>query len=252
VSELRRHLALAPAAFLEGALDNPALTIDEMHLLLRNRHATPAVLARVGRDPRWIRRREVRRGLVLHPATPLSVSRNLVPHLSWSDLAEACGNPRLAPVLRRRAEDVLRSRLEEITLGERVALAHRASRGLIATLVEDGESRVLEGLLGNARLVESDVVRIAGSSAATAALLAALAVHPEWGKRRKVRLAVLRNPRTPVPAALSLLRRLHARDLRPLADAPGFPRIVRVGAERELSRSEPTESAGKLESGQDD
>jgi hypothetical protein len=239
VEQLRQQLSSAPLPYLEGALENPALGEEEMVLLLRNLRAGPALLQRIGRDHRWTRSYEIKKGLVQHPRTPQGVSSNLLPHLYWRELVEVSGNLRAPPVVRRHAEALIEMRLEEMSLGERVALARRASRGLVGRLIEMGEARVMQGLLGNPRLVERDAIRVASSGRVSAGLLSHLARHPKWGPRREVRLALLRNARTPVPAALGLLGMLSRRDLRRLAGDENVPRIVRVGAERRLGSERP-------------
>jgi hypothetical protein len=52
-----------------------------------------------------------------------------------------------------------------------------------------------------------------------------------------VRLALLSNPRTPVPVALQLVEKLSLRDLRQLIKDDKVPTIVRVGADRRLDRA---------------
>jgi len=231
---LRVRLASAPAEFLRGALANPSLGDEELVLLLRNRAAEPETLRRIGGDRRRTVNHVVRRLLCVHPSTPLVVARNLLPFLSWSDLAEVTRTPSSHAVLRQQAEKLLRARLGELNSGERVALARRATRGLIADLLASDDDRVLRGLLHNGRLIERDAVRIAERSTTGAALLEHLVTASTWGTRRAVRLAVLENPRTPIAVALGLLRRLDPRDLRRVATSSRVPRVVRVGAGRRL------------------
>jgi hypothetical protein len=232
--QLRALLAGAPPAFVAEALDNPALVPDHVVLLLRNRGATPGTLSKVARRPEWTRIYEIKRGLVAHPNTPAPISRMLVQHLYWRDLAALTGDALAHPVLRRRAEELLRIRLAELTVGERIALARIAPRGLVGGITELGDVRVVRSLLSNPRLAEPDVVRIAGSADTADAVLRALADHPRWGGRRSVLDALLGNPRTPVHAALRLVRRLPRQDLRRVRASSKIPRVVRLGAERRL------------------
>lgn len=241
VGQLREHLASAPPAFLEGALDNPGLGQTELLFLLRNRQATPQILLDIGRDSRWTRSHEVKKQLVRHPRVPLVVARALLPHLFWRELAEVSADARVHPVVRRQAEQLIRIRLEELSLGERISLARQASRGLIGPLIDTREGPVLRGLLGNSRLVETEAVRMAACPCDSPDLFRHLAGHPKWSLRRSVRLALLRNPRTPVAVALRLIGKLPPRDLRELLKDVKVPRIVRVGADRRLSR----EAAGR-------
>src|SRR5262245_39854468 len=129
----RRALGLAlpsaPAGYLLGAMDNPALGPEEVTLILENRAATPEILTRIGRNLGWMRPREAKRALVAHANTPAALSRRFLPHLFWRELADVAGDLRIPPVVRRDAEKLVRLRLPELTLGERVTLARVASRG---------------------------------------------------------------------------------------------------------------------------
>jgi hypothetical protein len=234
LEELRRHLTSAPSAYLEGAVRNPELTPDEMTLLLRNRFASPSLLARVGQDRQWTRYYEVKRGLVRHPRTPYPVARSLVGHLYWRDLAESIEDARLHPALRRQAEQILKERLPEMSLGEQISVARRATGGLIAALRGSGEVRVLRALLGNPRLKERDAEAVASGGEAPGEVLGWLTRHGKWGNRRAVRLALVRNARTPVADALKLVAKLPRRELEQLATEEEAPKIVRVGAVRRL------------------
>ena len=235
--QLAQRLRTAPAPFLEGALGNPYLGEKELLLLLRNHHATPKLLTRIGRDHRFTRSNEIKRHLVQHPRVPLTLARNLLPHLFWKELAEIAGNPRAHPVVQRQAVELVKVRIEALSLGEKIALARRAPRGLIECLIKSHEARVLRGLLGNTRMVELEAVRVAASACESADLYHYIAGHPRWGGRRAVRLALLSNPRTPVPVALQLVERLSLSDLRQLIKDDKVPTIVRVGADRRLDRA---------------
>jgi len=188
----------------------------------------------VGRDRKWTRSYEVKKGLVHHPRTPVSLARSFLPHLYWKDLADITEASRIQPGVRRQAEEVLKKRLPELSEGERVSLARRASRGVIAALRESTESRVLKALLGNVRLMEHEALRIASNPTSPRDVLASLAEHPAWGDRYSVRVSLVGNPRTPVPVALRLMEALPPSDLRRLSQDARVPRIVRVGADRRL------------------
>jgi hypothetical protein len=234
--ELRRSLSSAPPEYLQGAMANPRMGPDLVVFLLRNRAVPQDILVRISRNPSWTRRYEVKKGLAAHPGTPLPIARLMVNHLYWKDLREVADNLRINPVVRKAAEELLKVRLESMTLGERISLARNATRGLIEPLRDIGEVEVLTALLGNPRLVENDVVWMAGNEESPGELLELLSNHPVWGRRFPIRLALLENRRTPVHAAMRVLSRLPRQDLRRLKADSRVPRIVRVGAERHLSR----------------
>lgn len=204
-------------------------------MALTDPRTEPSALARIARSPRWTRDYDVKLGLVRHAATPLIVARGLVHHLRWRDLADLAADLRVHPAVRARAEGLLAQRVGELALGERIALARRAVRGLLHPLLEAGGRGVAEALLGNPRLTEKDIVELAGSAVARRGLLERIAAHPVWGERLEVRIALVRQSKTPSHLALRLLRSMPDPQLRSLIREAGIPRIVRVGAERALA-----------------
>ena len=235
--ELRRRLSRAPAAWLAAALDNPSLGPSELMLLLRNSSAPADLLERIAADRDWSSHHELRRGLARHPRTPLVTARNLLPHLYWKDWIEIAADPAANPVVRRQAERMLLARLDDLSLGERIALARRATRSLVRALLKQTELRVIDALLGNPRLIELDVVALAAGASAPVEVLVRLAGHPVWGRRRSIRLELLRRPELPIPTALRLARRLDRRDLQALVEDDKVALIVRVDIERRLRRA---------------
>jgi hypothetical protein len=231
---LRRRLTTAPAAYLDGAISNPVAGVSELLLLLQNRVASEAVLRRIDGDREWTRHHRVRRALALHPRTPVSLGRGILRHLYWKELLELSVAPHVNPILRRLADRKLADRLPSLSLGEQVALARRAGRGLIRMLCDSESNPVLEALLGNPRLIEADVARIAAGATAPPESLDRLASHPRWGCRREIRLALVKNERTPGPVALGMLWRTPRHDLQSLLRERGLPPLVRAGAERLL------------------
>jgi len=234
-SQLRLHLADASSAYLEGALENAGLGVEELVLVLRSQAATAAILARVGRNRSWMRPREIKLALVGNPKVPHVLARRFLPHLYWRDLAELAVNLRVAPVLRREAERLLKTRVPELSVGERVALARRGSRGLIELLGGEPDALVLRALAGNARATEADIARVLARSDVPADFLRWLADQSSWSQRRTVRLALIRHPRTPPSSALRMIQTLSCGDQEDLRRDATVPRLVRVAAERRLA-----------------
>ena len=163
------------------------------------------------------------------------MARALLGNLYWRDLAETSENTRAHPALRRQAEQILTERLPEISAGEQIALARRASGRLIEAMCDSPDERVLRALLDNPRIKEQDAVRVGSRDEAPGEVLGWLARHPKWGIQRSVRMALMQNPRTPIPAALGLLAKLPREDLERLASDEDARQIVRVGAARQLN-----------------
>jgi len=232
---LRLRLPEAPSEYLEGALDNPELGTEELALLLRNRATTVEIVTRIGGNRAWMRPREIKVALVGNPRAPQVLARRFLPHLFWHDLADLASNLRVSPVVRREAEKLIRTRLPELSVGERVTLARRGSRGIIEMFRDETEAPVLQALAGNPRATEADVSLLLARAELPTPFLSWLADRSSWSARRIVRLALVRHPKTPPPSALRLLPSLSPRDIDDLRHDPMAPRLVRVAAERHPS-----------------
>lgn len=150
------------------------------------------------------------------------LARQSLSHLGWRDLAELSVNPSVSPVLRREAEKLLKTRLPELSLGERVALARRCGRGIVDLLRDETDASVLRAVAGNPRATEDDVSRILARSDIPTDFLGWLAETSSWGQRRAVQLALVRHPRTPPSAALRLSRGLARTDAEFRGSRPRF------------------------------
>lgn len=126
-----------------------------------------------------------------------------------------------------------------LTLGERRALARRPSRAAFDALMRDPHPLVIRNLLGNPRMTEDDVVRMAARRPIYPEVIVEIARHPRWSQRSRVRMALVQNPGSPPEIAVPLVRLLIRPELREVASAPDVPRVVRAAAAELLERRPP-------------
>ncbi|MFO0636413.1 MAG: hypothetical protein U0168_26580 [Nannocystaceae bacterium] len=113
-----------------------------------------------------------------------------------------------------------------LTLGERKAMARSWSRDVLVKLLVDPHADVVALLLANPHLTEDDVLRIATHRRSSAAILLLVLRSAKWSLSPRVRRALVRNPRMPLPVALRLVGLLDAGELRDIAaDAHLAPRL---------------------------
>lgn len=167
--------------------------------------------------------------LVRHPACPRPFAWEAIPHLGWHDLVEVARYPRTSPPVRRQVERRLLDRIPQLTGGERVALARRATRGVIVGLLSVPEPGCIRALLDNPQLTETDTVRLLTVNE-SGECLAAVVRHRTWGQSRTVVKTALRQKRLPLGLALGLLVSLSSRELAELADSPDVSARIRVAA----------------------
>ena len=228
-------LSSASAAFLDGALANPALQPHHILQILRNRAVTPGLIRRISLSPVWMKSYRVRASIVLHPATPRPVALAHVSSLRWGDLARVAASRRLSSGLRVAAERILLLRLPELAVGERVSLARCATPPVIRGLRRDPSALVIRSLLDNPMLHSDDTLFLAERPETSGAVLTALAESTRFSGRLELRLALANHPDTPPAVALRIVTRLDANALVSLVGSDRTPILVRLSAERRLS-----------------
>ena len=98
----------------------------------------------------------------------------------------------------------------ELTLGERKSAARGRRRELLDRLLRDPDESVLTILLGNPRITEADVVRLAARRPTTAAAQRTILRSERFIARYNVKRALVFNPYTPTDLAARLVVLLDA------------------------------------------
>ena len=137
-------------------------------------------------------------------------------------------------VAREGTPERLPREIADIPLGRRRSLAKGFDPRLLEHLAHDPDPTVLSHLLHNPRTREQDVVRIACTRPGLACRLEVIAAHPRWSRRPEVRVALARNPYTPVALALQMLNGLAAPELREIHEDTTLHAEVRAGARERL------------------
>lgn len=127
----------------------------------------------------------------------------------------------------------------ELTVGERRSLARSSQRKVLEKLLRDPHPLVLRQLLGNPRLTEDDVVRLAARRPLPAAIVETLADSPRWLRRPRVRLTLLLNPGTPERVSMPLLAVCTRCELLEVVHGVDAPLALRGSAQELLERSPP-------------
>jgi hypothetical protein len=214
------------------SLSNPAMTEDHVIALLRNPSITAEVIHNISDRLDWTSSYRIQVALVNCPKTAPASAMRLMQMLFWNDLVKTAANYRISPQLRRLAENYLREKIPSLTIGEKISLAKTGPRNVITILRTEKERKVMQALLRNSHLLEDDVLVMINNDMTPAASLATIAADYKWSVRYAIRLALVRNEKTPLSFVLSSLSKLKKTDLQALIHAPGIPELVRRSAER--------------------
>lgn len=127
----------------------------------------------------------------------------------------------------------------DLTVGERRSLARLPHRAKLPALLLDPHPLVLRQLLGNPKLTEDDVVKLASLRPARASSIRALVEFPDWIVRTRVRMTLISNPLTPSQIAVPLTALCVRPELAEVAENPSLHVVLRVVAQELFDRHPP-------------
>ena len=215
--------------------DSP-LTAGEAVALLANPNCTWRVLEALSANRDLLTDRRILVAMIRHPETPTEVARRWIPTLFWKELLDVTLTLKARPATRRWCEKALKERLLTMGLGEKITLARRAPAGLIPSLRKEKSVMVIEALLDNPRMTQSQVEVVVNDPTTPADVLILLSRESRWMSQRRVRIGLIKNSSTPLGTALGLLTSLSRSELRELVRHPALNHAIKVACERILER----------------
>src|SRR5262245_34479843 len=168
---------------LRLSLSNPAIQEDHLLVLLRNMRITQDIVELICERNDWIASYRVQAAIVNCSRTPYTIAIRLIQLLFWHDLLKTASNLKLSPRIRRVAENNLKARISEMSLGEKMSLARTCPRPLIGHLRGESEIKIIAELLRNPQLVEDDVVLMINDETTTRSILLSIGRDFKWSVR---------------------------------------------------------------------
>ena len=223
---------------LKAVVGDSALSEDFALALLKRPDLPADVLEALGKNGAALKHRKVKLALVEHPKTPRHVSLPLVRQLYTFDLMQVALTPLVPADIKMAANEALCNRLETLSSGERLSLAHRGSGRIAGELLRDAESRVVHAALENSRLTEAAIVQALMRHDASAVMVEAVCHHARWSLRREIRVVLLRNEKTPMARAVEFARSLPAAQVREILQGSRLPANVKTLVWKELQGRE--------------
>ena len=123
-------------------------------------------------------------------------------------------------------------KIYRLNTAEKLITALKGSREERAILIRDPNRLVSTAVLGSPRITEPEIEAISGMKGVSDEILRKIGNHREWTKRYSVVNNLVRNPRTPLGLALTLVPRLTPRDIKGVAVDRNVPEPVRKQAQK--------------------
>ncbi len=218
--EQRGNLAVG-GLFLRTAEALPPLEVIEVRLRLSGRGETTVKATVVGTPPGALALQlqtpsaGVVAALMAAPAAPPSAA-------DGEGAAEAGG------------AGTVWDRVHAMTPPQKMLLAPKADRVTRAVMMQDSDPMLLFALLKNPRLELDEVVRIAKASSLGYQAAELILKTAQWSGNLEVRVAIIHNPRLPLPLALRILPSLPDAELRLIAKGGATSAPLKAAALRRL------------------
>ncbi|HMI54378.1 MAG TPA: hypothetical protein VK525_22915 [Candidatus Saccharimonadales bacterium] len=234
--ELTALLHGGSAEVLLGLLDNPALDETQVCLLLGRKDLPAEVIEEIARRKALLKSYRVKKSLVFHHRAPRLVALRLLRDLYLMDLMQLTFIPGVSAELKLKAEEQVVARLPQLPLGQKITLARRGPARVAGSLLAEGHARVIPIVLDNAHLTEAQILKVLAREKLSPQVVLAVTQHRKWSHLYNIRLALVRNPASPLAAILAYLPELTVSDLRELV-APGIvPENLRNYLQAEVQR----------------
>lgn len=204
---------------LLAALRNPALDHRHLLALLKRREVEPIISA-IYASKRLVESYDVKFALVAHRDTPVHIAQTLLQLLYIFDLLRLCLIPGISADVQLAAERKIVQQIPTQPLGNKLTLARRGTAAILDALLREGLQNVVEVSLDNPHLKEGSLHQFLASSHATAEAVSMVARNSRWKSRPNIRLAILKNPRTPLVWFTAFLPGLPPATLRDLLASP--------------------------------
>jgi hypothetical protein len=235
-AELSGMLQHPDPDLIRSALKNPHLDEEHLLALLKRRDLGDQILKTIQRRRMAGASRRLKIALAGHPNNSAAVLSALLPQLFLFELVTVMQLPHAGADQKLAAERAILKRLPETELGSKIALARRGSSAILAALLKGGEPCLAEIVLANPKLEEAAVHAFLNSPAATAETISAVARHERWGSRPNLRLAILKNAKTPKIWFTLFLPTLPGSPLRDLLVSKRLTDEQRAATREEISR----------------
>jgi hypothetical protein len=175
------------------------------------------VLSAIGTQNKWLSGEAVRFRLAAHPRTPKRIALSVVRQLYLFDLVRLSLLPSAPADIKRAAEEILITRVPHLPAGQKLTLARRGPARVAGALLAEGHPQAIKIALNNAFLTESQVLKVLAKPGVPERVVAAIAQHDKWSSQNNIRMALARNPHTPVASVLAILPQLAASDLKEIS-----------------------------------
>ncbi len=206
---------------------NPNLKSNDLLRLLERKDLATEVISEIAAHREAARSYPLKLALARHPRTPRLISLPILKFLYLFDLVSVAQTPAVPAHVKVVAEETILKKAESIPRGERITLARRGPGRVAGSLLASSDRQVIRAALDNPFLSEAHLIRVLVREDVSPLIVQAVAQDEKWSHRYHVRLALIRNPMTPLPQVIAFIPNLAVSDLREICLDRRMPEQIR-------------------------
>jgi hypothetical protein len=226
-TEIESFFSETSKEVLMGLAHNPHLQERDLLRLLQRKDLAHEVVRELAYHREVRRSYTVQLALVRHPKAPRQVSLPLMKFLYIFDLLRVAQTPAVPADVKMVAEETLLKKLAGMPRGEKISLARRGTGRLAAGLLMSPDRELIRAALDNPYLTEGYLLKVLAREGLPPVVVEQLAQHQRWSHHYHLRLALIRNPLTPLARVLGFLPDMAVTDLRDICLDHRMPPPVR-------------------------
>lgn len=126
--------------------------------------------------------------------------------------------------------------VHQLKVPTQIRIAQHGAKQAIFELLRSTKKAVSRAAIRSPKIKESDAAKIAGNTSLSESVIEEVARRRDWTKLYAVKLALVNNPKCPLPAAMRMMPHLREKNIRELSRSRSIPAALRAQARKLLTQ----------------
>jgi hypothetical protein len=131
-----------------------------------------------------------------------------------------------AEELTAQQQESLYQMILKMSIPQKIRLAMLGNRQARKLLIHDRNKIITTAVLRSPKITDSEIMRFAQERNTPEDIILAICKNRTWLRTYQVKLALVNNPKTPLPKAIQFLDHLHDKDLQALSRNKNVPSVL--------------------------
>jgi hypothetical protein len=168
--------------------------------------------------------------------TAAALMADYAQELAHEGAAEAAPHAETAEEAQKKLN--ITQRVMRMSVSEKIKLATLGNKEARTLLLRDSNKLVCMAAATSPRITDGEIIGLANSRTANADVLRYIYSNREFSRTYAIKIALVKNPKVPLPTALKLLQTLQEKDIKDLARDRNVPQTIQAQAKAYMMKKE--------------